>query len=295
MTNEIELSTPTPPAPRAEVTAVPFLDGHIPCVEVDGDPMVILRPIAEAVMGLRWAPQHAKITADQTACVSFIVTQLPGDTQSRRHMGVSLETFTIWLASLQPSRVSGAARETVIRYKREAGRALRDHFFGQPKQDLDEIEVAERYLATLKTNKALAAENTELRDDNEFLSPRAEAWDEFVDARGLISPAVFAQQTRITRPNGRLLGQNTAIQALRDLGVLKDAPGTDRHNTPYQEHAHRIVTRPERRGAQVVQVPYVVPSHAPYLSDRIRQHLYPGVDRLPVGRYGQLRAIEGGA
>ena len=286
--SEIELTTATSPAPRAEIVAVPFLDGHIPCVEVDGEPMVILRPIAETVMGLRWAPQHAKITADQTACVSFIVTQVPGDTQSRRHMGVSLETFTIWLASLQPSRVSDAARDTVIRYKHEAGRVLRAHFFVQPKQDLDEIEVAERYLATLKANKALAAENAEL-------APRAEAWEEFVDARGLISPAVFAQQSRITRPNGRVLGQNTAIRALREIGVLKDAPGTDQHNTAYQEHAHRIVSRPERRGAQVVQVPYVVPRHAGYLAGRIRDHLYPGAERLPRLRYGQLRAITGGA
>ncbi|MFB4320627.1 phage antirepressor N-terminal domain-containing protein [Actinomadura sp. 21ATH] len=109
--------------------AVPFLEGSIPCVEVDGEPMVILRPIAE-LLGLAWSPQRAKLSADQTACVTFIVTQLPGDDQARKVMAVSLETFTVWLARLQPSRVAPEARDTVIAYQREAARALREHFFG---------------------------------------------------------------------------------------------------------------------------------------------------------------------
>lgn len=120
------------PERAAEVIAVPFLSGHIPCFMHDGEPMVILKPIAEDVMGLSWPRQYAKLSADQTACVAFKAIQVPGDDQARRHMGVSLETFAVWLARLQPSRVKPEARETVLAYQREAGRALRNHFFGQP-------------------------------------------------------------------------------------------------------------------------------------------------------------------
>jgi hypothetical protein len=129
---------------RAEVIAVPFLDGHIPCVDVDGEPMVILRPVSD-LLGLRWAPQYTKLSADQTACVTFTVTQVPGDDQARKHMVISLETFVLWLGGLQPSRVRQEARDTVLAYKREAGRALRNYFFGgavavKPRDDLDILQ-----------------------------------------------------------------------------------------------------------------------------------------------------------
>lgn len=115
-----------------EVVAVPFLSGHIPCFMDNGEPMVILKPIVEDVMGLSWPRQYAKLSADQTACVAFKAIQVPGDDQVRRHMGVSLETFAVWLARLQPSRVAPEARETVVAYQREAARVLRNHFFGRP-------------------------------------------------------------------------------------------------------------------------------------------------------------------
>lgn len=136
----------TEPEVRPEVVMVPFLDGAIPCAVVDGEPMVVLRPISDRI-GLRWAAQYTKLTSDPAACVSFIETQLPGDSQTRRVMVVDLETFTVWLARLQPSRVAAEARETVIAYQREAARALRNHFFGQraevaksPDADLDVIQ-----------------------------------------------------------------------------------------------------------------------------------------------------------
>lgn len=133
MSEIVTLSFPgNEPERTAEVIAAPFMSGHIPCFMHDGEPMVILKPIAEDVMGLSWPRQYAKLSADQTACVAFKAIQVPGDDQVRRHMGISLETFAVWLARLQPSRVKPEARETVLAYQREAGRALRAHFFGQP-------------------------------------------------------------------------------------------------------------------------------------------------------------------
>lgn len=154
MTEVVPLPSALPE--RAEVIAVPFLDGHIPCVEIDGEPMVILRPIAD-LLGLRWAPQYTKLSADQTACVTFTVTQVPGDDQARKHMVASLETFVLWLGGLQPSRVRQEARDTVLAYKREAGRALRNYFFGQPgavvKRPADGLAVLEGMIAEIRADR----------------------------------------------------------------------------------------------------------------------------------------------
>lgn len=280
------------PTPRADVVAVPFLDGHIPCFMEDSEPMVILKPIAEGVMGLSWPRQFAKLSADQTACVAFKAIQLPGDDQARRAMGVSLDTFAVWLARLQPSRVRPEARDTVIAYQREAGRALREHFFGG-KRELSRKELARFWYEAEERAELLAAANAELQAENVAMLPAVEAYEQVVDARGLIPMAVFAQQSQVTRPNGRLLGERTAIEVLRQIGVLKNRPDTEDHNTPYQQHAHRIKVRTERRGPVTVNVPYVVPTHAPYLARRINEYLHPGREQLPRGRFSELRAIEG--
>lgn len=282
------------PVPRAEVVPVPFLDGAIPCAMVDGEPMVILKPIAE-LLGLRWQAQHAKLSADESACITFIVTQMPGDDQARKVMTVSLETFAIWLATIQPSRVRVEARDAVKRYKREAARVLREHFFGQPKQELTKAEWIRQALAIEEERERLAAANAELEAEVAEMAPKVDEYEQVVEARGLIPLSVFAQQSQIVRPTGQLLGERTAIAALQEIGVLKDAPGTEHHLTPYQDHAHRIQTKRERRGPVWVNVPYVQPRHFGYLVRRINEHFYPGRERLPRQRYSGLRAIEGGA
>jgi phage antirepressor YoqD-like protein len=249
-------------------------------------------------MGLSWPRQYAKLSADQTACVAFKAIQVPGDDQARKHMIVSLETFAVWLARLQPSRVKAEVRDTVIAYQREAGRALREHFFGQPQREMSEMSKADwirQALEIEEERERLARENTELREENAAMVPVVEEHELLVAARGLVSMTVFAQQSGITRPGGKPLGERTAIEALRALRILKDAPGTDRHNTPYQEHAHRIVAKVEQRGPVTVNVPYVAPAHVGYLAARINDHFWPGRTRLPRPRFGQLRAIEGGA
>lgn len=149
--------------------------------------------------------------------------------------------------------------------------------------------------AALARVEALSAANAELAETVERQAPLVEAWEVFANARGLIHPAVFAQQSGIVRANGKPLGQNSMIDALRALRILKDAKGTDRHNTPFQQHAHRIKAVAERKGAQMVTVPYIWPRHAHYLRGRILAHLYPvdggaQVLQLPSAEDGRGRS-----
>lgn len=142
--------------PRAEIIAVPFLDGHIPAVMVDGEPHVVLKPIVD-LLGINWASQYAKLSAAQWACIVLVATQLPGEAQARQAVAVTLETFAIWLAGIQEGRVAEEARQTVIAYKREAGRALRDHFFGAPAQEVrktgDDLDLIEGMVAAIREDR----------------------------------------------------------------------------------------------------------------------------------------------
>jgi hypothetical protein len=144
------------PERQSNVIAVPFLSGAIPCVRIGDEPMVILKPVSD-LLGLNWAGQYAKLSADQTACIEFISIQMPGDDQARKSMVVTLETFAVWLARLQPSRVKASAREVVVTYQREAARALRNHFFGERAEvaakSTDHLALAESIIAAIREDR----------------------------------------------------------------------------------------------------------------------------------------------
>jgi hypothetical protein len=73
-------------------------------------------------------------------------------------MAVSLETFTLWLGGLQPSRVREEARATVLAYKREAGRALREHFFGAAAAKVGtDLDVIQGMLDAIRADRARLA------------------------------------------------------------------------------------------------------------------------------------------
>lgn len=116
---------------RAECIPVPFLDGFIPAVMINGKPSIIIKPIVD-LLGIAWAPQYTKLSAARWACITLVVTQVPGDAQPRQWVALSMRGFVVWLAGIQEGRVREEAQETVIRYKEEAGDALEEHFFGKP-------------------------------------------------------------------------------------------------------------------------------------------------------------------
>jgi DNA-damage-inducible protein D len=84
---------------------------------------------------------------------------------------------------------------------------------------LDELEVAERYVAALKRNRALEAAITEQ-------APKVEAFESYMDADNAIKMGAAANQLGI--------GRNTMMTQLREAGVLQ------RDNRPYQRYAHHF-------------------------------------------------------
>lgn len=109
----------------AEVVRVPFLNGSIETVAIDGDPHVLIRP-ALAAMGLDVDAQLKKLKRKSWGCTVVTTVQVPGDSQGRELATVSLETWSMLLANIDESRVSEAARPIVIEYQRKSAKALRD-------------------------------------------------------------------------------------------------------------------------------------------------------------------------
>lgn len=79
-------------------------------------------------LGLAVQSQLTKLKGKAWACVTEIVMQAPGDTQSRAHACIDLETLPGWLFSIDARKVAEGAREKLSRYQREAARVLAEHF-----------------------------------------------------------------------------------------------------------------------------------------------------------------------
>lgn len=93
----------------------------------------------------------------------------------------------------------------------------------EARAEMDEIEVARRYLAALEEKKALTAKVAELE-------PKAEAFDTFQSADGTYS---FEQVAKMLHAETGL-GRNNLMKRLREVKVLEAS------NLPYQVYAHHF-------------------------------------------------------
>lgn len=89
----------------------------------------------------------------------------------------------------------------------------------KPVHEMDELEVAEKYVAALRAKRALELVIAEQ-------APKAEAFDTYMDADNAIAMGAAAQQLGV--------GRNTMMRKLREAGVLQ------KDNRPYQRHAHHF-------------------------------------------------------
>jgi phage antirepressor YoqD-like protein len=230
--DDIHIPTPRTAAdlvPSTEVVMVPFDGGHIPAALLDGEPHVVLRPVAEA-LGLTWPQQYARLRADASARLGTVVARLPDDEAPRHAVVSDLETFVVWLAGLRSSWLGGSARDEIVTWKRQAGRALREHFFG-PREQLDEIVVAERYLDALRQKRALEAR---LADDAPLVA-QARTYNE---ADGLSTMRSFARDVQrwAEREHGCQIRQQEVFDILGELGmIIRATPGEHNQATRWAE------------------------------------------------------------
>lgn len=109
-----------------ELTQIPFHDTTI-YTTTDGA-YVALRPVCEA-LGLDADGQLQRLKRQPWTCTVIMPVQVPGDDQSREMVFIDRRTFTMWLATIDTSRVKNErTRELVRIYQCEAADALDKYF-----------------------------------------------------------------------------------------------------------------------------------------------------------------------
>lgn len=105
---------------------IPFHGTDLVAEPNDGNPLVALRPACEAI-GLAYARQLEKLHKKSWAVVHMKATT-GSDGKTYQMAMVDRRTLTMWLATVEPSRVSESIRPMLEAYQNEAADALDSYF-----------------------------------------------------------------------------------------------------------------------------------------------------------------------
>lgn len=101
---------------------------EILAVDREGEIFVPIKPICVA-LGIEAAPQRDKLQKDEFFnSVGTIIVSTGADGTSYEMYALPLKFIYGWLATINPGKVSGEAREAVTRYRRECYEVLYEHF-----------------------------------------------------------------------------------------------------------------------------------------------------------------------
>lgn len=132
---------------------VPGADLPLQATNADGRPLVAFRPLCDS-LGVDFSSQLKRLKGRSWATV-VVITTVAADGKRREMAMVDRRTLTMWLATIDESKVSASARARVIAYQAEAADAL-DAYFNQRtaapamnqldvlRAALDQIEAAQR-------------------------------------------------------------------------------------------------------------------------------------------------------
>lgn len=115
--------------PTNKLELVPFQGGAIEAVMHKGQPYVVLKRICEN-LGIDHDSQRQKL-AELSWATTVIITAVAADGRTRDLLCMDLDTFLMWLATINPGKVAEEARPVVVAYQCKAKRVLADHFLGR--------------------------------------------------------------------------------------------------------------------------------------------------------------------
>ena len=126
-------------------------------VDRDGDVFVPIKPICVA-LGIEAAPQRDKLQKDEFFnSVGTIIVSTGADGKSYDMYALPLKFIYGWLATINPGKVSGEAREAVARYRRECYDVLYEHFTGSMRRTIEtnntEIELLKQINSAISDEK----------------------------------------------------------------------------------------------------------------------------------------------
>lgn len=182
---------------------VPGSDSSLMAAQVNGRPMVALRPLCDS-LGLDPDSQAKKLKARSWA-TTVLNTVVAADGKAREMLMVDRRTMTMWLATLDERRVAPAARERVLAYQSEAADAL-DAYFNTGTVAAPPLNQLDVLRAALDQIEAAQRDATEAR----VIAAKTEARLDGIEGRhDWFSALGYARLNRI---------ENTSTQALNKLG-----------------------------------------------------------------------------
>jgi len=201
--------------------AVPGTAAMITAAEIDGAPMIALRPMCEAI-GIAHQTQADKLRRRSWATVTPRVV-VAADGKPREMLMIDRRTMTMWLATLDENRVSEEARPIVIAFQAEAADALDAYFhtghavnprgnvstFDILRAQIDQLEAAQR---TADEAKAIAAK-TEARLD--AIEGRHDWYSALGYARLIGAPNTSAQHLKKIGTQASLIAKSRGIDPVK--------------------------------------------------------------------------------
>jgi hypothetical protein len=179
---------------KAEISSIPFQGGEILTTKVDGKPHVVFRHAVESI-GLDPNGQLAKMrNRSWFSCCDIAATAADGKTY--KMVAVTVESFLMWLATVNETKVAEHVRDRLVTYQRESAAAIYGYW---------------------AEGGAINPRATE--DQLESLSRRCRSQiDLLAAAKGLVEPAWLEAKTRHVLARG--LGEEPEIDpASRPLTV----------------------------------------------------------------------------
>jgi hypothetical protein len=141
------------------IIKVPFYGNEIVVIEKNGERLVAMKPIAEA-LGLEWSGQLKLIKNDLVLHKGMVVTSIPSEGGVQDTVCLPLEYLNGWLFKVPASRYTGKKRETIIRYQEECYSALYEYFHngGAVNRNINQNQLADLLQAVASTTAHAVSE-----------------------------------------------------------------------------------------------------------------------------------------
>ncbi|ATW60826.1 antirepressor [Gordonia phage BENtherdunthat] len=184
---------------------VPGTDRSVFATNVDGCPFVSLRHACESV-GVAMQGQLTKLKGRSWARVTMIVTR---DSAGRAQEMVMIDrrTFIMWLATIDPNRVSDEARPIVEAFQAEAADAL-DAYFSTgvavaTESNLSQFDILRAAIDRLEESERIAAEAKQIAERSEARLDGIEGKHDWFSALGYAKLHGLPTYTRFLQKLGK--------------------------------------------------------------------------------------------
>lgn len=235
-----------------DIVEVPF-NGSVMIAQKldDGEIYAALKPICENI-GIAFNGQRERLNRTPWAVVRMIRTT-GADGKRYDMMAVSRKTLTMWLATIDTSRLKDEhARRNVTVYQQEAAEAL-DKYFNEggairvSDADSDEDIMARAVLVAQKTierkNQQLQAKDAQIRE----LEPKAQALDDFtnVEDRLLVRDAA-----KVLSNAGTPIKEKQLREWMADHNWIFKSGGSWRATAEHCTAGHLVMVMSQKHGVK---------------------------------------------